>query len=60
MDTRLDARLNALQDQMNKRFEEQAAQFKKAIDEVAAEAYTLASTSNQDEAIVEASMGLLQ
>ncbi|CAK4640011.1 unnamed protein product [Aphanomyces euteiches] len=60
MDTRLDARLNALQDQMNKRFEEQAAQFKKAIDEVAAEAYTLASTSNQDEAVVEASMGLLQ
>ncbi|CAK4235096.1 unnamed protein product [Aphanomyces euteiches] len=52
MDTRLDARLNALQDQMNKRFEEQAAQFKKAIDEVAAEAYTLASTSNQDEAVV--------
>ncbi|CAK4773501.1 unnamed protein product [Aphanomyces euteiches] len=51
MDTRLDARLNALQDQMNKRFEEQAAQFKKAIDEVAAEAYTLASTSNQDEAV---------
>ncbi|CAK4094593.1 unnamed protein product, partial [Aphanomyces euteiches] len=45
---------------MNKRLEEQAAHFKKAIDEVLAEACTLASTSNQDEAIVVASMGLLQ
>ncbi|KAG9399642.1 hypothetical protein AC1031_011455 [Aphanomyces cochlioides] len=59
LDIRLDARMKTLQDQMNERMEKQAEEFK-TIDEMVAEAYALASAGNQDEAVVEASMRLLQ